>query len=180
MKRRRSHLLSYLLLNVVISAATVLVVLVAWNHFKPLSTGAVDTPLPGLGLPAASQTPALPALPPAPTETLPPVGTPLIEIVSVVGAGDPQQEVVMLRRQGTGNLRMTGWKLQGEHNNAYVFPSTPELILYQGGAVQIYTRAGTDTATELYINRDQALWQPGETLHLLDSQGNERAKFAVP
>ena len=180
MKRRRSHLISYLLLNVVVSAATILAVLLVWDHFRPLPTVPAATPLPGLSLPAASKTPAPPTPPPAPTETLPPASTPLIEIVSVVGAGDPQQEVVMLRRLGEGNLRMTGWKLQGERNNSYVFPAAPELILYQGGAVQLYTRAGSDTATELYMNRDQALWRSGETLRLLDAQGNERAKIAVP
>lgn len=178
--KRRSNLLLYLLLNVVISAATILVVLLVWTNTHRSEMPPPASPLPGLAGPVASPTPPLPTPPPAPTETLPPEGTPLIEIVSVVGAGDLEQEVVMLRRLGEGNLRMTGWKLVGEHNNVYVFPATPELILYQGGAVEIYTRAGTDTATEIYWNRDRAAWRSGETLRLLDPDGKERAVFKVP
>ncbi|HEX9019426.1 MAG TPA: lamin tail domain-containing protein [Anaerolineaceae bacterium] len=179
--KRRSHLLVYLLLNVVISAATILVVLVIWDHNRPggvatlppLPTGAANPPL-------VTATPVLPTPLPAPTETLPPAGTPLIEIASVVGAGDVTQEVVMLRRQGDGNLRMAGWKLQGQHGIAFVVPATPELILYKGGAVQLFTRAGTDTATEIYWNRDQPAWRSGETLTLLDPLGQQRATFSVP
>jgi hypothetical protein len=115
-----------------------------------------------------------------PTETPFPDDAKLIELVSVVGAGDLQQEVVLLRRIGEGNLRMVGWKLVGEHNSTYTFPEEPELTLYKDGAVQVYSGTGTDTVTEVYWNRTEAAWRSGELLRLLDPQGNERATFKIP
>ena len=56
---------------------------------------------------------------------------------------------------------------------AYTFPSQPELTLYKDGAVQVYTRAGTDTVTEVYWNRAEAAWRSGELIRLVDAQGIE-------
>jgi hypothetical protein len=117
---------------------------------------------------------------PLPVDTLPPTSTPIIQIASVVGVGDVQQEVVLLKRVGEGNLSMVGWKLQGEHNNIYTFPKQPELILYKDGAVQVFSKAGTDSVTEVYWNRPDAAWRSGELIRLLDPQGNERATYRIP
>ncbi len=86
----------------------------------------------------------------------------------------------MLKRAGEGNLRLVGWKLVGEHDNMYTFPEQPELILYKDGAIQVYTKAGTDTVTEVYWNRSTAAWRSGELIRLLDPQGSERATYRVP
>jgi hypothetical protein len=191
--KKRSNLLLYLLLNILVSAATTLVVLWVWDNVVRQNE---DRALPQVQaqstVPAAAQTisaleeatqPPLPSMPvetSGPTETLPPADQPLIQITSVVGAGDIEQEVVMLKRTGAGNLSMVGWKLQGEHNNSYTFPAQPELILYKDGAMQVYTKAGTDTVTEVYWNRTDAAWRSGELIRLLDPQGTERATYRVP
>jgi hypothetical protein len=120
-----------------------------------------------------------PTLAPEPTETNPPPGQPVIEIVSVVGAGDLEQEVVLLRRVGEGTLRMAGWRLQSA-SNAYVFPAQPELVLYKDGAVQVYSRLGSDTVTDIYWNRSEPAWHPGETVRLMDAEGNQRAIYRIP
>lgn len=196
--KKRPNLLFYLLLNIIVSAATTLGVLWAWDNLwgggpktsAPPAAVAENTAQPGntvalpgvmLENPAPSQTaPAAAAQePPAPTETPLPADALLIEISSVVGAGDIQQEFVLLKRVGEGNLRMVGWKLVGE-NNTYTFPEQPELTLYKDGAVQVYTRSGTDTVTEVYWNRTEAAWRSGDTLRLLDPQGNERAAYTIP
>ncbi|RPJ41135.1 MAG: hypothetical protein EHM21_13615 [Chloroflexi bacterium] len=175
---KRSNLLLYLLLNIFVSAITTLAVLVIWDY-----TRRADSPL----LPiVAAQTGTNPAqtlpteTPPSPTATLPPVGEQVITFVSVVGPGDLDQEAVIFKRLGEGNLRLAGWKLTGEHNNTYAFPEQPELILYKDGAVQIYSKTGSDTATDVYWNRDKAAWRSGELLKLVDSAGNERASYKVP
>jgi hypothetical protein len=131
--------------------------------------------------PLGAITEAPPVETPAPTETLPPPnGAPVIQIISVVGVGDVDQEMVMLKRAGEGNLRLVGWKLVGEHDNTYTFPEQPELTLYKDGAIQVYTKAGTDTVTEVYWNRPAAAWRSGELIRLLDPQGSERATYRVP
>ncbi len=194
--KRKSNLLLYLLLNILVSAATTLVVLWAWDAYRgsreadlqqalaqsTVPAAELKTPVVSGAEPAVTE-PSLPTLPvetAGPTETLPPASQPVIQIVSVVGAGDIEQEVVMLKRAGAGNVSMVGWKLRGEHNNTYTFPAQPELILFKDGAVQIYTRAGTDTVTEVYWNRSKAAWNSGELIRLLDPQGTERATYRVP
>ncbi|RPJ43401.1 MAG: hypothetical protein EHM21_11585 [Chloroflexi bacterium] len=194
--RKRSNLFAYLLLNILVSAATTLVVLWAWDYTRSLREAPQQVLSPALtqstaaGVAVSSTVPVeaatalpLPTLPvetAGPTETLPPTDQPLIQILSVVGAGDLEHEVVMLKRIGEGNLSMAGWMLQGEDKNTYTFPEQPELTLYRDGAVQVYTKTGTDTVTEVYWNRSEAAWRSGELVRLLDPEGAERATYRVP
>ena len=178
MKRRtsRTHLLLYLLLNVLVSAGATLGVLVVWDRARTDKLPPLPTFLPTL--PAATS-----AAPAAPQETATPLSAlsgPQIEIASVVGATDPKLEYVLLKRLGEGDLNLAGWTLSNEHEAVYTFPAESALVLYKGGAVQVYTRAGTDTATEVYWNRRDAAWQPLEWATLKDSQGKIQARFQVP
>jgi hypothetical protein len=187
--RRRTALLLYLVLNILLSAATTLVVLTLWERARQAEQPAAAQ-LPAGAEPAqrtaaapeGEPTPAEPAeaQPPLATETLPPPDQTVIEIVSVVAPGDLEYEVVLLRRLGDGNLRMTGWRLESESGASFVFPAQPELVLYKDGAVQVYTKSGADTATEVYWNRSEPAWRSGETVQLIDTQGNRRAVYRVP
>lgn len=179
----RSRLPLYLLLNVIVSAVTTLAVLLVWDTLRGPDQAQLFLPLIAptatpQGAPPATQT--APAGTPAPTATLPPLDTPVIQVLSVIGPGDLQQEVVLLKRIGEGNLRMTDWRLESSSGVKYVFAEFPELILYKDGAVQIYSKAGTDTATEVYWNRTEPAWKSGETLKLIDPEGNERATYLIP
>jgi hypothetical protein len=179
--KRRSNLLLYLLLNIIVSAGTTLAVLTLWDFARkadvppppaalaPEQVAGIAEPLPAEGEPAA-----------LPTETLPPLDSPVIEIASVIGVGDVGQEFVLLKRLGEGNLRMTGWRLSGEGGSSFIFPAQPELTLYKDGAVQVYTKAGDNTATEVYWDRAEPAWDSGEVVRLFDSSGNERASYVVP
>jgi hypothetical protein len=187
--KRRSNPLPYLFLNIIVSAATTLGVLFAWEALRkppapppaaaapeaaaPAATGAVAA---GVNTPAASGAVATPEA----TATNPPPGQTVIEIAQVVGAGDLEQEVVLLRRLGEGNLTLTGWRLRGDGGSEYRFPEQPALVLYKDGAVHLYTRLGADTVTDLYWNRAEPAWRPGETLTLFDEQGSERAQYRIP
>ncbi len=182
--RRRSGqnpVLLYLLLNVIVSAATVLAVLLIWdrvhqNQMPPPAPTSEALVEPTSGAP--SPTELQPSQPTA-TAALPASG-PVIEISAVIGATDPQQEYVLLKRLGDGDLSLSGWQLKDEDGNVYTFPSNPELILYKGGAVQVYTRVGNDTPAEVFWNRSEAVWRPGEWVTLTDSQGNLQATVQVP
>lgn len=179
MNRRRSNLTFYLILNIVVSAATTLAVLAIWDRARredipalpPIATEVAGTQAVAT---AAAQ------VEPLPTRTMPPTGDLVIQIVSVVGAGDLGQEVIMLRRLGEGNLRLSGWSLRGDGGSIFTFPEQPELVLYKGGAVQVYTKPGTDTATDIYWNRTEPAWRSGETIQVLDSEGNQRAVYRIP
>lgn len=179
---KRSHLIFYILLNILISAATTLAVLAAWDRFRgtevpppPQGLAGVETaaPDPGEGEEIVDFTPA-------PTQTLPPLDQPVIQILSVVGAGNLDSEVVMFKRLGEGNLTMTGWRLEGDRGSVYTFPEQPELVLFKDGAVQLYTRAGETTPTTVFWGRGEPAWHSGESIRLLDTEGNERAAYRVP
>jgi len=176
MRRSRNNLLLYLLLNILVSAGTTLAVLYVWDYLRPPILPAPSAA--AVVEPVQVQTQEPP--PPVPSATLPPAGEVVIEIRAVIGIGDLAQEVVILKRVGEGNLLMTGWQLDGEHGQSYVFPAQPELVLFKDGAVQVFTRPGDDTATEVYWDRTEPAWRSGETIRLLDVQGAERASYAIP
>jgi hypothetical protein len=191
---RRSNLALYLVLNVLVSAATTLGVLFIWDTLRKAELSAPPVQPAAAALPAGP-TAAVPtvagveteaaATPPASTTPEPsptplPPGAEVIQIQSVVGAGDLALEVVMLRRVGEGNLPMTGWKLEGERGQSYVFPGTPALTLYKDGAVQVYSRTGDDTVMEVFWDRGEPAWQSGEVIRLVDPEGTERATYKVP
>ena len=104
-------------------------------------------------------------------------GNPEVEIESVVGAGDLDSERVMIRRMGSGDLSLAGWQIVEDGGKVFIFP---QLNLYEGGAVTLYTRSGKSTVVELFWGLDTYLWESGETVILLDNTGAVRAKYRVP
>lgn len=164
----------YLILNVVVSAATTVLILTLWDRAQPaalpISTG---------GIPAASTLATQPTANPDPlvTPSLPPLDTPVIEIEAVIGAGDLETETVVLKRVGEGELLLTGWKLTNGRGSEYVFP---DLVLNKNGSVRLYTRSGTNSVIELYWSSTESVWRSGDIATLSDSQGNPRASYTLP
>lgn len=56
----------------------------------------------------------------------------------------------------------------------------PQFVLFQGGAVNVYTKAGTNSVLALHWGLGEAVWESGETAILRDPEGNIRASFTVP
>jgi hypothetical protein len=129
----------------------------------------------------AEETPTLAATETAsetPGETPPPAsGTARVIIDSVVGAGDLQSERVLLKRSGSGELSLAGWQLVEKGGRSFIFP---QLTLFEGGAVNVYTRAGQATVVSLYWGLQDPVWESGEEVILLDNQGNEQASYTLP
>jgi hypothetical protein len=98
-------------------------------------------------------------------------------INSVIGAGDLASERVFLTRTGFGELDLTGWQLRDQNGNVFTFP---QLVLFESGAVNVWTTTGTPTVVDLYWGLGSAVWSSGETVVLVDNLGKERAKYAVP
>ncbi len=192
--QKMKRLFYYLLINILVSACTTLVVLGLWEKTHPLTSGAnllsfrplptqaqaVENPLPG----ASSTQEVLPTnFGPTPVITTTgqaastPANVSLVKITNVFGVGDLATERVRLERQGTGDLAMANWKLADEDGHVYIFPS---LVLYTGGAVDLYTQAGSDKVVSLYWGLDQAIWRSGEKVTLVDNQGTVRATYMVP
>ena len=176
MNRRNNHLLLYLLLNVLVSAGVTLGVLYVWDRTHPHISLEETNAMVQAQLSDVTASPAAPET----QITPPPPGAKVITIDSVIGAGDVSQEVVTLKRVGAGDLKMAGWQLKTSRGETYTFPATPELVLYKDGAVQIFSRPGTDTAAQVFWNRSAPAFQSGDTLLLQDPQGVEQASYTVP
>jgi hypothetical protein len=159
------RLLPYILLNILVSAATTYGVLMWWNNN--------NTPnVPGLSQPS----PAAPMATMSASSLLP-LGVPVIEIGEVVGAGSLNSEGVLLRRVGDGELRLNGWRLEDNAGHRFTFP---DIVLFKGGSVRVFSRAGSNTVNELYWGLDRSVWTSGRSVVLYDDQGNSRATAPVP
>ena len=173
--RRPVRIIPFLILNIIVSAATVLIVLNWWSSTRP------PAPLPPVIFPtetAPTQAPGQPsALPPRLTETPQAGETRLLQVIDVLGAGDLKNEVVHLKYSGEGELRLAGWKMEDNQGHRYTFPN---VALSKGGTLRVYTRAGLDNATELFWGLAEAVWQTGKTVVIYDTQGAVRASFVVP
>jgi hypothetical protein len=98
-------------------------------------------------------------------------------IDSIIGVGDLATERVFLKRVGPGEISLTGWSLVAENGETYSFP---QLTLFENGAVFIHSRSGQTTAVALYWNLDHAVWNSGETVVLMDDQGNVHSSYQIP
>jgi hypothetical protein len=165
MDRRR--LLSYLLLNVFVSACVTSAILF-WYHrnYRSVSVSAVQPAAPlvdqGVSVPQAALDPE--------------VDIP-VEIVSVIGAGTLNAEWVVVSYTGEDQINLANWELRDEDRNVFVFP---QLILHPNGAVQVHTSSGTNTVIDLYWGEGDPVWESGEEAQLFDPSGNLRAKYKVP
>jgi LysM repeat protein len=132
-------------------------------------------PVPASRLPsptaAPSRTPALTSTPSGPPQEA------RVIINSIIAPGDLVSEQVFLSRLGDGDLSLSGWQLKDEDGNVFTFP---QLELFEGGAVIIWTKAGTDTAVDLYWGQGSPVWQAGEKATLVDASGAVHATYTIP
>ena len=158
------RVLPFLLLNVAVSAATMLLVLVLWQaaHRAPEGTPIV----PGSQVPTSQLQTS-----PASYEDA------SIQIVNVIGAGDLDFEVVTLKNTGKDPVDLTGWTLQDGSGNRFVFPA---FTVYPDGAFQVFSRSGINTSLELYWGSPSALWQSGSKVLLYDPSGKKRGEYSIP
>jgi hypothetical protein len=164
MDRRR--LISYLFLNVLVSACVTSAILF-WYHQNYRSVGQSTVPP---SAPSVNQNTASQA-------TLDPQADIPVEIVSVIGAGTLSAEWVVVSYTGDDQINLANWELRDEDRNTFVFP---QLILHPNGAVQIHTTSGTNTVIDLYWSKESPVWESGEEAQLVDSNGSIRATYKVP
>ena len=162
---KNNRLFAYIVINIIISALTTLGVLVLWDFIHQ---------------PGNVIIPPLPFSTPTPTDSvqavLPPAGESLIQIDNVFGVGRLDSEMVVVKRVGEGELWLTGWKMVDEQNHAYIFPR----LLLNKGSINIYTRAGIDTAKDLHWGQPKAMWQTGKKVRIFDPLGSLRAEYVIP
>lgn len=158
--------LPFLIVNIIVSAATTLLVLTIWNRVNIPATYTVDPTS------SINQTNTIPQI----DSVLPPLDTPVITIANVFAAGDLQNELLIVERVGEGELNLSGWQIIDQDKNAFVFPAI-ELVK---GQISIYSRTGSNTVNTLFWGSEAPIWSPGETVLIYDSAGQERASYVIP
>ncbi len=101
----------------------------------------------------------------------------LLVIDRVVGAGDLKSEFVLVRGTGAGEVTLTGWALEDDDGNRFVFP---QLTLFKDGAVAVHSASGLNTVVDLYWDLKHPVWDSGDIVVLTDAQGNVRATYRIP
>lgn len=172
MKKGLVQLLAYIFLNILVSAAAMLLVLILWNQRFP------STLCPPCTLPEGNSTIQLEKETQYPAISIPPLEQEVLRIEIIYGSGYLQDEQIILQRVGEGDLYMAGWYLVDEEENRYDFPG--QLVLKPGAEIQLNSRSGQDTAVELFWNSGSVLWQVGETARVYDPLDNLRAEFTIP
>jgi cardiolipin synthase len=82
---------------------------------------------------------------------------------------DVEGEYVQIENFGAPAADMTDWTLRDDANHVYTFPT---FTLNAGASVRVWTKAGTDTATDLYWGSGSAVWtNTGDCAYLRDSGG---------
>jgi len=147
--------LTYLLINVIVSAVTALLVITLWTRF---TLSVVPTGLAGTSLPSGEFAGQL-------------------QISAVIGAGDLDNERLTIDHVGDADISLSGWRLRDQNGNQYNFPA---LVLHPGAQVSLFTKQGDDTSTQLYWDRSVFVWNSGELVSLLDSTGQLQATYKVP
>ena len=174
--KNAGRLLFYILLNILISAGTTLLVLNLWER---------DHPLPAAPIPQATAVQIQPTQPPDQPAALPPSeGIPTLPpeqagdvINNVFGTGNLNDEYVLLVNKHDSPLVLTGWQLRDAGSAAFTFPT---FTLNKDGAVRVHSGPGTNSAIDLFWNRDTAAWSEGATVTLVDSQGVSRCSYQIP
>jgi LysM repeat protein len=99
-----------------------------------------------------------------------------VVINGIVGAGDLETESVRLLNSGN-EVSMAGWTLDDGEGSSFSFP---DFTFYSTGAVDVHSRAGTNTTIDLYWGLDQAVWTPGKVINLRNVSGDLVSSFKVP
>lgn len=175
MKTKKS-LLFYILLNILISAATTLIVLLIWQAAHPTPDVSITLADPNNGSGDIESTEETLTTTPLPTTEFLQEGL-TIAIPTVVGAGNLEMEYVQILNQSDGAINLNGWQIQNGRGQQFTFPA---MILNRDGAVEVHSKAGTNTVIELYWQSDTPIWQPGDTVTLVDAGGETQATYQIP
>lgn len=126
------------------------------------------TPTPS-NTPPATATAVGPTSTPPHTPTSPAPAQIKITYILYGPTNGPLEEYVRIENLGGTAQSMTNWSLADAANHVYTFPT---FALQPGGQVQVWTKAGSNNATNLYWGSAQAIWNnTGDTATLRNAGG---------
>lgn len=169
--------LPFILLNIAVSAVTVLAVLFLWDHFQQKRLAQEPVTPPEQSQVTQSEATAVPTTKPS-TAQKTPVGDVAVSITLVSGLGDLKLEYILIKNDSANKLSLLDWSLRGDGKNDT--PIKSDIMLNPGGTLKIFTKEGDNSALAIYLNREQSLWKSGVVVTLLDPEQTERASYTIP
>ena len=167
--KNQKKLLLYILLNVIISAITIVIVLYFWEKAHTPETNPVIS---------STQESQNTNLSPMPETKITGINENAeISIEGIFGIGQNDIEHVSIRNTGDISIDLSYCRLRNGRGDEYLFP---DITLNQGGAVSIFSKAGNNTVLELYWGRSDSLWKSGDLANLLDQNGNILSTYQIP
>ena len=155
----------YLLLNIVVSALTMLSVLLIWNVSHPISSAVLE-----------EDALSILATPDKTVQPLPAMNARTVEITAIFMPGDIEFEKLTIHCTADSPINLEGWSITDGQGNKYIFPS---LMIFPDGAVDLFSHSGINSAVELFWNSSDAIWSSGEIAILRDYEGNTRFRFTT-
>ena len=127
--------------------------------------------------PPATETPITPLTPTPLSVELPDEGEAIVKIGQVLAAGDLGEEAVSIVNSGTRPIGLLGWRLSDAQGHTYTFGQVT--LFGEGAAIMVHTGRGQEGPGDLYWGFEEAIWELGETVTLVDAEGTGRAIATV-
>lgn len=155
-----------------------LILIVAIGLISATTTALANT----IYLPVVAKEPTpTPTLTQTPTATLsvtltptrtptPEPGVYIIDINNNPDGNDLETEYVEIENTGSSSVDMTDWILRDENQNVFTFP---DFKLSKGSKVKVWTKAGTDTSSNLYWGRTEPVWNNKNDCAYLRDDNND-------
>ena len=123
-----------------------------------------DSEMPGADGPAAEPTPVIRGA--------------KVEIAIIRNPGVFESEALRIVSNSDEVVSLDNWTLEDANGNVLKFPNIQ--LLRKGIFVEVYSRSGHSTPFEIYWDRQEAVWQSGETAVIRDHFGQIQATYRVP
>lgn len=184
-----------ILLNIAVSASVTYGVLYYWENIRktepviqllPEEVMPTEAALqPAVEIPPETAVPEETAGTEIPVEETEPTAEPTpvirgakVEIAIIRNPGILDSEALRIVNNSDAVVSMEGWTLEDANGNVLTFPNIQ--LLRKGIFVEVYSRSGHTTAYEIYWDRNEPVWQSGETAVIRDMFGQIQATYRVP
>jgi len=170
--------LPFILLNIAVSAVTVMAVLFIWDWHQKSKLAHVPAPQPTVVISNTPSENTPEAISTTSAAEISQPGESQVSIQLISGMGDLNLEYILIKNTGNSKLSLLDWSLRGSEQKSIHIKS--DIMLNPGGAIKIYSKTGTDSALSIYLNSQQAYWKSGIVVTLHDPDLVERARYEIP
>lgn len=113
--------------------------------------------------PTAAQPAAQPASPQVTTTLDNPSSTDAsVRITAVIYPGQQSREVIVIVNEGN-DINLNGWTINTPRGKVFTFGN---LTLFKDSFINVHTTNGGNTATDLFWNQTEPVWQSGDNVEL--------------